>query len=270
MIRFFQIVVLGCIGLSLAGCGAPEEDKPIWEDVKIRDIATPSQPDKPDSHLLETAKLEIYIFEIPAGNISALDDVWKILYKKPLQFNSSYALGANLFSVGFGRIQLWDKVGDLLRAADGKKINTVSMLLADRQPNNLDVAWLDKEQTVFHVSTEGPMEVTTLGPGKIALRIEAQKIPASRGVANISFQPMFLSPLRTSPISQLRARGEQTGDFVFTSTGFKLKMSPGDFLFLGPKEYVSRQATLGSLFFSRPKRKPVIITYLVLCAGITY
>ncbi len=267
MIRFFQSIIWGCIVLLLTGCSVPEEDKPVWEQIKIGDLAASAQADRPP---LEIVKFEIYIFEVPAEKIGALDEIWKVLYKKPLQFDSLYAFEANLFSVGFGQIKFWDKTGDLLRAAGGRKVETVSIFLANSQHDDLNIMWLDKEQTVFYVSAEGTMKSKALGPGKIALRIKAEKIPGSRGLAEVSFQPVFSLPTKTDPVSKFKAGKGQAEDFVFTSTGFKLKMCPGEFLFLAPKEYVSRQSTLGSLFFSMPGRRPAIRTFLFLCTAITY
>jgi len=64
MIRFFQIAVFSCLGLLLTGCKAPEESEPIWEQVKIGDIAPSHSGKQPDSQLLKTINFNVYIFEI--------------------------------------------------------------------------------------------------------------------------------------------------------------------------------------------------------------
>jgi hypothetical protein len=280
MIRVFQIAVLSCAVTSLIGCNVPEKDKPIWQQVKIGDLAPSANGKRPTGRLLKTINFSIYIFEIPAGNISILDDVWPMphasdfpenrkivyLYTKPLRFNDSDAFGANSFLIGFGQLEMWDKIADLLRSADAKKVETVSLLLPDGQANDLTITGLGKEQMFFYASAGGSMEGVSIGPGKLALRIKAEKIPGSRGICNVDIQPVF-SPPAKSPIPQLAAR-EKSHEFVFTSAGFKLKMSPGDFVFLGPGKYIGQQITLGGLFFSRPKPRPVIRTYLIICTRI--
>jgi len=82
----------------------------------------------------------------------------------------------------------------------------------------------------------------------------------------VDVQPVFSLPVRSS-IPQLAAR-EKSGEFLFTSAGFKLKMSPGDFVILGPQKYISHQITLGGLSFSRPEPKPVVRVFLFVCTGI--
>jgi hypothetical protein len=280
MIRIFQIAVLSCAVTLLTGCNVPEKDKLIWQQVKIGDLAPPADGERPAGRLLKTINFRVCIFEIPAENISILDDVWPVphgsdsaknqksasLYTKPLRFNDSDAFGANSFLIGFGRLETWDKIADLLRSADAKRVETVSLLLLDGQANDLTIAGLDNEQMIFYASAGGSMEAVGIGPGKLFLRIKAEKTPGSRGVCNVDIQPVFSPPAR-SPIAQLAAR-EKSREFVFTSAGFKLKMSPGDFVFLGPGKYISRRITLASLFFSRPEPRPVVRTYLIICTRI--
>jgi len=268
MIRLFQIAVFSCLGLLLTGCNAPEESEPIWEQVKIGDIAPSHSGKRPGDHLLETANFSVYIFEIPAENINILDGVWQMLYTESLRFNDYDAFSANLFSVGFGEVQMWGKIADLLRAAGGKRVRTVTLLLSDGQAETIAIAGLGSEQTIFYISTDGSMEGVTIGPGTLALRIKAGKIPGSRGVCNVDIQPVFSSPIRSS-IPQLAAR-EKLGDVLFDTAGFRLKMSPGNFVFLGPEKYSSEHITLAGLFFSRPGPMPVVRTFLFVCSRINY
>jgi len=285
-------MVASCVATLLTGCNAPEtsgvaarglvpdvvseKGRPIWKDTKITDLAASGGGKRPVGQSLMTIDFCVYIFEIPAENISALDDVWQMLHTKPLRFNDYDAFGANSFLVGFGQIQMWNEIRDLLLAAGGKKIETVSLLLSDGQADDLTIAGLDNERTIFYISNAGSMEGLTIGPGKLVLRLKAEKIPGSRGVCNVDVLPVFPSPIK-SPVPQLAAR-EKADEFLFTSAGFGLKMSPGDFIFLGPEKYVSHQITLDSLFFSRPPpatsggrpgRRPVIRTYLLVCTKIS-
>jgi len=266
MIRLFQIMVLSCVALLLTGCNAPAKDQPLWQQVKITDLAPSRSTERPGTQLLKTMNFDIYVFEIPAGKIDILDDVWQMLYTKPLRFDNYDTFGANSFSVGFGQTRIWNKVADLLRAAGSKRVEKVSLLLSDGQANDIAIATLDSEQTIFYVSTEGSMEGVSIGPGAVALRIKTEKIPGSRGVCDVSALPVFSPPI-SSPIPQLAAR-EKSREFLFTSCRFGLKMSPGDFVFLEPEKYEEHQITLASLFFSRVEPEPAIRTYLIVCTRI--
>ncbi len=282
MIRIFQIAVLSSLAFWLTGCNGSKQSEPIWEQVKITDLAPSPSGKQPGAQLLKTINFNVYIFEIPAENISTLDNVWPMLHTRPLRFNDYDAFGANSFLAGFGQIPMWNRVAELLRSANGIQAGTISLLLPDNRAQTIAVAGLGKEQTVFYTSNNGSMEGATLGPGQLGLRIKAEKIPGSRGVCKMSAVPVF-SPPRRSSIPLLSAL-EKSGEFLFRPAGFSLKMSPGDFVLLGPEKYDSGQITLGSLFFSKPEgslffselerkgpeRKPSVRLFLLVCTGINY
>jgi len=267
MIRFYQLMVLGFMAALLTGCNGSAKKEPIWKHTKISDLAPTAGTENPDDRL-KTITFNIYIFEMPAKNISTLDNAWQILYTNALEFNSYEAFNANSFLIGFGQDQMWNKIADLLRAAGAKKLETVTLLLSDKEASDVAIATLYDEQTVFYLWRDGSLDGTTMGPGTIALRVKAEKIPGSRGVCKLDVLPVFL-PLTKSSIPQIAAR-EQSGEFLFKWCRFGSKMAPSDFIFLGPKRYVGSQTTLDSLIFSRNyDDEPVARTYLFVCSRIT-
>jgi hypothetical protein len=281
MTRVFQIVLLGTLALWAAGCNS-SETKPIWERIKITDLAPIDNNKQGSKQRLKTINFKVYVFEIPSEDISKLDEVWPMLYTQTLQFNDQYTFSGNSFMAGFGKIPMWGKIADLLRSVDGIQTNTISLLLPDGQSQNVSVSVLGKEQTIFYISKNGTMKGATLGPGKIGLRITAEKIAGSRGVCKVSVLPIF-SPLRQRSIPLLQGR-VKTSEFLFTSAGFNLKMSPGDFVLLGPEKYDISLKTLDSLLFSKPEGslffneldrkapelKPAVRLFLLACTSINY
>lgn len=284
MIRFLQILVLSCLVVLLVGCDGAEKDKPIWEQVKIRDLAPAQSGKRPGDQSLKTINFGVYVFELPAENISLLDEVWRMLYTWPLQFIDYDAFCANSFSIGVGEIEMWSKIAESLEAAGAKKAPSVSLFLSDGRAGDFTVATIYREQPVSHISAGGSMSSATIGPGRLVMRISARKIPGSRGVCYVEVHPVFSPPISTS-IPHLAARAKSM-ELAFISAGFALKMSPGDFVLLGPKKFISDQITLGSLFFSvpggslfypksevrrllrKPERKPAVRVFLLVCTRI--
>lgn len=284
MVRLLEIMVLSVVITLVWGCNGSEEEKPIWEQVKMGDLAPSHSGKRPSDQSLKTIKFNIYVFELPAEKVTALEDVWQMLYRHPVQVNDYTAFVANSFSVGFGEIQMWNKIGELLEGADAKRMPSILLLLADGQSDDITVVRLKREQAVFYVSGGGSARGVTIGPGKLALRIRAKKVAGARGVCHVEVHPVFSPPMR-SFIPKL-ATHAKAGEVVFASAGFGLKMSPGDFFLLGPGEYISDQVSLSSLFFSKPEgslfypklegrstlgkpeRKPAIRIFMVLCTGI--
>jgi hypothetical protein len=288
MIRLLETAALSILFLCLPGCNEPEQEPATLEGIKIGDLAPARSTDRGGIEPLKAANFNVYTFEMPAERIDALDDIWLMLRAEPLRFNNYEAFEANSFRVGSGQDPILDELVNMLRRAGGKKVQMVSLLLPDNRGNNLWVAPVPPEQTVFYTSATGAMEAVTLGPGSIGLRLTAQIFPGLRGLCDVRVQPAFISPLR-GPVPRTDGR-PGSGDFSFTLTGFNLKMSPGDFLLLGPGKDIAEGITLASYFFSRPAPNPrvkmflpppsgaggkvqpyngpVVRTYLVICTGV--
>ncbi len=273
------VVALICTTAASIGCNGAEKDKPFWQQVKINDLAPSRKPGRSNKQSLKTINFSVYIFEIPAENITALNDIWQMLDgshfakegkmgsldTKPLRFNNHSAFTANFFSIGFGRLQMWNNVADLLRNAGGKKIETILLLLPDDQPQNITIAKLDHKQSVFYISSAGSTEDADVGPGVIALQIKAERIPPQKAVCKMNAVPVCLSYAKT-------------GEFPFDPLGFSVEMNPGDFVFIGPEKYISHQITLAGLFFtppqsgagfSSPADQPAVRCYLIVCTAIS-
>jgi hypothetical protein len=265
----------------MIGCTRPEEE-PIWEKVKIGDLAPSGK--RPQAQLLKTINFDVHIFEIPAENINKLNDITSVLranYGRPMRFNNPNAFSANLFSVCFGQIPMWKQVVDLLLATGGQKITTASLLLADGLSESIVVSGIDSPRTIFFISIGGTREGANVGPGILALRIKAEKIPGLRGVCNVDAFPVFSPPITGSSIPQLAAMTKRR-EFLFNSAAFGLRMSPGDFVFLGPEKYIDDQTALGGIFFNKPEgslffratehkgpeQKPAVRVFLLVCTGI--
>jgi len=275
----YSIFCLLFFSFFLVGCAEPEQ-QPIWEQVKIGDLAPYEAGKTQKVELLKITRLDVHIFEIPADNIAEIDKIRKKLFIRPLQLKDYEAFNANSFMVRFGQVDMWRQTNDWLLGAEGRNIANVSLMLADGQAQTVAIAGLDRPQSIYYTSANGSREAANVGPGIFGLRIKAEKIPGSRGVCDLVAYPIF-SPPTQSTIRQLDTLGKLR-EFPFTSAAFGLKMSPGDFVFLAPKEYVSDQTALGGLFFSNPQGglffsktkspeyKSAVRIFLLVCTGINY
>jgi len=272
----FCILFFSCF---LVGCKSKPEP-PVWEQVKIGDLAPRNTADTQQDQLLKITKLDVHIFEIPADNIDEIDKIRKKLFVKPLQLANYEAFNANSFLVRFGQVDLWRQTNDWLLSAEGRNLVNVSLMLADGEAQTITITGLDRPQPLYYTATDGSKKGANVGPGIFGLKVNADKIPGSRGVCNLVAYPVFSPPMQGA-IPQLKAIGKSS-EFPFTCAAFGLKMSPGDFVFLAPKEYISDLTTLGGLFFSNPRGglffsktkspeyKPAVRIYLLVCTGINY
>jgi hypothetical protein len=266
---------------ALAGCPSPEEE-PSWKDLKIGDLA-PRQSGKQTSRVVETTNFYLHVFEMPSDNIDKLDSVCKTLFTKNLRYQSSHSFAENSFSVHFGQFRMWNETFASLITAGAKQINKVSLMLADDLVETISVARIDSPRTIFYTSITGSKEGANVGPGILALRLKTKKVPSLRGVCNVTAYPVYSPPMIRSTIPLLSAR-TQRREFPFSAAAFGLRMGPGDFILLGPKEYVSDQTDLGGLFFSNPEGnlffsetdrttfepKPAFRIFLLVCTRTNY
>ena len=266
MIRLSHIAVIFCLIALFTGCNENKpSEKPVWEDVKLGDLVPAGQ--KPQIQRLDSINFQIHIFEIPAENINKLDEISKILYTQPFRFKHFKAFGANSFSVSFGRTSLGNQIFDMLSEAGARRVGSTVMLLSDGESDDLPITRLFDRTSIYYTSTDGSIKTETIGPGQLALRMKAQKIPALRGVCNVSFVPVFPSPLKQ--LITKSSDSSTSNDTFFESCSFSLKMSPGDFIFLRPLQYISHQNSLGSLFFSRAAARPYVVSFLIICTHIS-
>ncbi|MBN2594096.1 MAG: hypothetical protein JXA81_11355 [Sedimentisphaerales bacterium] len=252
----------------------------MWERVKIGDLAPQDGGQTQSVELLKITRLDVHIFEIPADNIDEIDNIRKKLFIRPLKLKDYEAFSANSFLVRFGQVDLWRQANDWILEAEGRNIVKVSLMLADGEAQTITIAGLDRPQPIYYKAADGLRKGANVGPGIFGLRVNADKIPGSRGVCNLVAYPVFSPPMQGA-IPQLKEVGKSR-EFPFTCAAFGSKMSPGDFVFLAPKEYISDQTTLGGLFFSNPQGglffsktkspeyKPAIRIFLLVCTGINY
>jgi hypothetical protein len=285
MIRLLGIATLSILLVSLGACEKADE-KPIWDQLKIQDLA-PAGPDgSVPSQALKTINFNVIVFELPAQNLGMLDNTWQMLYTRALTFADYEAFKAGSFSVGFGRSSGLAAVIDTIDQAQGKRLQNSALMLSNNQSNDIPVARLFERQMLFYHTRGGALEKQMLGPGTIVMRVEAQKIPGLRGLCSLSTIPVFT--IGNSSAIPLLEKRRRESEFAFEASAFSLKMTVGDFFLLGPKQYFDEQITLSGLFFSKaqgslfltrsetdpsvrkPQHLPAVRFFLFVCSGIVY
>ena len=153
-------------------------------------------------------------------------------------------------------------------------------MLPDGQSETIAITGLNAPGKIHFTGISGLREEVNVGPGIFGLLVKAEKIRDEKGACNITAYPVIF-PMTKSMIPKIDAH-VKLREFSFTSAAFGLKMSRGDFIYLGPKEYISDQTALGGLFFSNPQgslfsskdertlpeRKPAVRIYLLVCTMI--
>jgi hypothetical protein len=269
MVKNVLIVVLGCMTAVLSGCNGDHDEIPIWEQVKITDLAPSTNGQGSSSQFIKTINFDIYTIEIPAENIDTLETIWPMLHTKPILFNNQKVFKANSFVAGFGQIRMWDQIRELLTSVGGRNAGTLSLLIPANEYGNITIARLRDERNIFYTSPGGSPEAAATGPGKVILRIMPEIVRGERGVCTAKIVPVF-SPFLKGRLLPPTKEEQESNDIVFKSVCFVSKMSPGAFVLLGPEEYIDNEVTLGGFFFSRFSPRKVVRIYSIFCTGMFY
>ena len=265
------------------GCKtAPKEERQIWQQVKIGDLApTMREKDREKANFFATVQMEIRVLELPGENVNQLDDLWRQLSPK-LVFTSSYnAFTDNAFRVKSGRVETLEKIQKVLAEAGAQRTATLSLAIPDNDTSDLPITDLPIGRTIAFVGNNLASQTVNVGPGSLVLRLRAEPIPWARGVRKIIAYPTYTLPT-SSAIPQLHLMARKN-EFYFAPAAFAIQMGPGDLVVLGPDTYTGEQLTLGGLFFNNPQGrlffdpakadppqfKPGARVYVLICRGIS-
>ena len=268
----------------MTGCKAPDKQQPIWEQVKISDIAPTGKSQSAAGGVPQTVKtinFDIHIMDVPVDKISELRAVWRSLDTRPLKFTNYRAFEDNLFKAGLGSAGALDKILGHLLQTGCQRAATIRLLLTENESNDLSLVPLGTRWTVSFVSSKGDRQKAAIGPGVLGLRVKATRVPESRSVCQLTAYPAFWLPV-TGPIAELLERA-RAFEFVFDGAAFGTRITVGQVVVLGPAGYNSDQSTLDGLLFSKPEgtmffgatqpkppeRKAAVRLLLMVCTGMS-
>lgn len=263
MFRFVYILYLCLSIVVLAGCN-PEPPKDVLiEGIKLDDLAPVTSR---KTNLPAKISLDIYMIEVPIVDVNFPARIWTMLQTEQFIFKDYDVFVKNSLSVGFERFANWDRITGVLRSVGGRMVEQVSLILFDNKPSDIKVAWIAGKDNIYYIPPNGPVKTIKVRSGALGLRIKTDRIPGARGVCVLNIKPVFVSAFK-SYVPKLHARNRR-GEHLFESLAFELKMSPGDFILLGPDKYLTEHVTLAGRLFNVKKPIPVNRFFLLLCLRI--
>jgi len=260
------------------GCKQQAPEPPIWEQVKIGELAQTPSPDQ-GAPTLNALNIEVHVYHIPAQNIKQLEGLWEPLRLKGLRYKNQEAFGANGFRVARGRITVWDILVGTLARVQARKARTISFLLSPGHDSHLPLASLSRAQDVAFTGIEGTAQSILIGPGTINWRFRIEEDSANPGLPKLTAYPVF----QRAGIKAIRYRADLAGlsQIAFLSTAFSVRMGYGDLIVLGPQESLGDASSLGRLFFGIPrdlflgldksepvKVCPAVRVFVLTCSGM--
>jgi hypothetical protein len=280
MARLLQILFV-CSVMLPAGCdNAPK--KADTKGIKIGDLAPTGK--RVQSKVLRATNIEIISYELPVDNITSMEGIWQILKPGTLRYNNLDGFAANGLRAAMGNFAAFNKVAEILKTANAKKLPTNSLLISDNQPEMINIARIP-HKTISFIGRQGIVKNADVGPGIVGLQVLSRQIisnptaprtnkPPESDVevqanrpqpVNIQITPVIFSS--TEGAAPALAERIKENDLRIYSAGFSAMMKPGDFVLLSPREYNPDETTAAGRFFTKSGPKPTITIYLLVCAS---
>jgi hypothetical protein len=279
MARLVQILFL-CSAIMLpAGC-ADTQKGPEIKGIKISDLAPTGRRVQPKA--LRTTNIEVINYELPAENIASLDGIWQMLNPGSLRYNDSNSFAANGLRAAMGEFATFNKVSEMLKSANAKKLPTTSLLMSDNQPELLHITRIPHKIIISYIDRQGAVKNAEVGPGIVGLQVFARQIISSsmsprtdrtsssavsiRQLASINVVPAILAS--TDGVAPALVERIRENDLRINSAGISAIMKPGDFVMLCPREYKPDEITAADRFFTKSGPNPAIRVFLLVCVSI--
>jgi len=262
-----------------AGC-ADTQKEPDIKGIKIGDLTPTGRRVQPK--VLHTTNIEVISYELPAENIASLDGIWQMLNPGSLRYNDSNSFAANGLRAAMGEFTTFDKVSEMLKSANAKKLPATSLLMSDNQPELLHITRMPHKIIIPYIDRQGAVKNAEVGPGIVGLQVSARQIISSsmsprtdrtsssavsiRQLASINVVPAILAS--TDGVAPALAERIRENDLRIYSAGISAIMKPGDFVMLCPREYKPDEITAADRFFTKPGPKPAVRVFLLVCVSI--
>jgi hypothetical protein len=271
MIRLFQIMFVCFVMMLLVGCASKEKEADT-KGIKIGELSPKGKRISPK--VMHATNIEVMCYELPADNISSMENIWQVLNAGTLRYNEPNSFTANGLRAAMGKFSEYQKVTAMITAANAKKQPTTSLLMGDNQPELLGITRIPNKTSISYIGRQGVIKQTDAGPGNAGLQIFTRQIvdlSAPRGaetsqMVSINVVPAILAS--TEGAAPAIADRIRENDLRIYSAGFSAIIKPGEFIMLGPAEYKQDEATATGRFFTKQGPKPAIRFFLLVCVSI--
>jgi hypothetical protein len=267
-----------------AGCDNARKSADT-KGIKIGELAPTGKRVQPQ--ILRTTNVEIVSYELSVDNIASMEGIWQILNPGTLRYNDLDGFAANGLRAAMGNFAAFNKVAEILKTVNAKKLPTNSLLISNNQPELVSITRMPQHKTISFISRQGVIKNADVGPGIVGLQILSRQIagdsalpgannpPESnigaqanrRQLASIQVTPVIFSS--TEGVAPALAQQIRENDLRIYSAGFSAIMKPGDFILLSPREYNPDETTASGRFFTKSGSGPAITIYLLVCTSIS-
>ncbi len=264
----------------ITGCNPPAKDRPIWEKIKIGEIG--ASKGSPVQVGLNTTNLDIHVFQVPAARVKQLHGLWDGLSARGYRYRNHQAFRSNAFRAAKCSLQQWDWVLGSLKEVGADKTATLSVWLSGDEDSDVSISPVPRAQQVSFSDAGGRRGQVTIGPGRLALRLNSSPMAQLGQARQLVGCPVFTVASSGGALAPLREMAKAR-EVPFWGAAFSIPIKEGDVLVLGPEDYHGDASSLGGLFFCDPQdalvvepgklrpvqRRPAIRIFVIVCTRLS-
>ena len=263
MKKILLILLLGMVGF-FGGCqDKQKKDASDLGGIKMGDLV-PAKIEVPKKTVID---LSVHVFELSADNVEGLSMLWEGLYRTPVRLANPRTFSANGFAAGMGEGAMIESAISFFHGLGAKEVDSYLMRVTEGMSEDIFIGVLNGQRDVFYTSIDGAMAGSTIGPGAVVVRVNANAMAGYRDRCVVNFAPMFLPP-GGSGLPEM-AQMERAEQLYFKAVAAELVMARGDFFCYGPSRYNTSGIALSNLVFNVHGPVEKVRFYVIMCNGIS-
>ncbi len=247
---------------TLAGCPRTPKDDEI--DSNVGNVLLGMPTTRP----VTVVRVTITAVELPLDTNAEGDGFWSSLSEKPFNPATPDRLAVNGIRVGVGLKKNWDALADSFNAQGGRTLKASVLMVMANKVAPIVISSSKRRQTIFTILPDQTLRGVDYPPGMKQLAIHC--VPNdSESLVTLTAMPQLRSFKSRIGLSKTGARHAvtRTPDFYnFYSLGWRLAMSPKEFLVMGPSSEAERTSSAGRHFFTHKSMGMDFQTLLVITA----
>ncbi len=254
-------LAVGAFGCVNPQASAPGGNTPAWAKVNPtlldesvfthRSVETPSDV---STTALPTVALETYVqvwrFRVPAGRISATEQLWNHLDESIVAPRTSVLLSRNGIRVGVGRVASWPAVRAVLVLHE-PEVAASTPLVSGGAPWSLELADITDGTPLFYFDSDDRLAGARHAAGTLCLRMEHLLDLDNLAMLTLHAVPEIRRddvPARTRMRLAVDSASDRSD--LFSALAFTMVVPPEHFIVIGPGPASRMPHLVGSKLFN--------------------
>jgi len=227
----------------------------VRQDIKAGELLPRQQFDRRDNL---NVRLQIYTFYISEEGYAELSEVFDKAGQLGFEYSDEKDFIANGLVTTGGDMLAWNFLSKVLTKEQAKVASHMSLQTLEGMSEDVFISRLEAPSNV-HYSSGGVVSGLSLVPGEFVLRLKPEPLIGLRRATRLDIETVY----KTS----IAERGK-FGEFVFEAVDCRVRLSPGQFILMGPRVWKADYDFLGDKMFFPERSVSAVHFCVIVCDSI--